>query len=405
MHHRMIFPLLFVALLSLALALPAAAQEAPPAEPPPYTFGGSITFTYLPPADMTITNAEIFIQEVEGGIESIAGTATISEGQATYILDLNKNSLRAFSEVEYWFEITPAEQAPFATPHQRFFYEDNRFTWQTLEGGPFRVHWYEGDVSVGQNVLNAAQAGLERARLLLGPIPDPQITNIYVYASGQELQSALRLGGLTWVAGHADPDLALVMVSLPTGPDQKRETERQIPHELMHIFMYQITGDGYAYIPTWFKEGVASANELRPNADYYVILNNAVGKDSLIPLINLCQSFPKDANVYLAYAEADSFVRYLHQQYGANGLSAMMTSYAGGAGCEVGSQPAVGSTLTQLERSWQREVLGQEVILAALESLLPWLILLAVVLVAPVILTVANLRSRKHQKEKASLAA
>ena len=98
-------------------------------------------------------------------------------------------------------------------------------------------------------------------------------------------------------------------------------------------------------------------------------------------------------------------MRYLHQQYGAKGLGALMNSYAGGAGCEVGSQPAVGGTLTQLERSWQREVLGLEVILAALESLLPWLILLAVVLIAPVILTVANLRSRKHAKENANLVA
>lgn len=402
MRRWMIIPLWLAALLCLVITHPAVAQDAPPDDAPFYTFGGQITFTYTLPPEQVITQVEVFVQE-KGAGNALSGTATISEGTAAYIFDLTDQPLRAFSELEYWYRLTPEEAEAYTTPRQTFFYEDNRFTWQSLENGSFRVHWYEGDAAVGQTALNAAQAGLERAQLLLGPVSPPPLTNIYVYASGQELQSALRLGGLSWVAGHADPDLALIMVSLPAGPDQRRETERQIPHELMHILMYQATGEGYAYIPTWFKEGVASANELRANADYYVILTNAVEKDTLIPLINLCENFPKDTNVYLAYAESDSFVRYLHQQYGASGISALMNAYADGQGCEYGSQAALGGTLSQLERRWQREVLGQEVLLVAFESLLPWLVLLSVVLIAPLILTIANLRSRKQ--EKTSLAA
>ncbi|MCU0486190.1 MAG: hypothetical protein MUC85_08790, partial [Anaerolineales bacterium] len=66
-------------------------------------------------------------------------------------------------------------------------YEDNRFEWRTLSSGSVFVHWYEGDTAFGQSVLNAAEAGLDRASSLV-VLPTLQPVNIYVYASGVEMQ-------------------------------------------------------------------------------------------------------------------------------------------------------------------------------------------------------------------------
>lgn len=379
---------------------PALAQES--GDAPSYTFGGEITFRLSLPEEPEIAAVEVFIQEEESR-QPIVGTARLEGNQAIYTLDLADQPLRAFSTVQYWYRLTPVDGEAYTTAPENFVYEDNRFEWQTLESEPFRVHWYEGDAAMGQMVLNAAQEGLDRANTLLKGLAFPEPIRIYIYASGQELQSALRLGGLSWVAGHADPELNLMMVSLPPGPDQRLEIERQVPHELMHILMYQAIGEGYENLPTWFKEGVASANELRPNPDYYVILRSATEKGALIPLISLCERFPQDANVYLAYAEADSFVRdYLKPRFGAQGLGALMAAYGQGAGCEYGAQAALGRPLSELEKEWRREVLGEEVFLKVMEALLPWLALLAATLAVPLILTVHNLKSSKTIYEKVS---
>jgi hypothetical protein len=358
-----------------------------------YTFGGQVNFRLQLSPDTPVQEVQIFIRS-QGDSETYLGTATLSPEEAIYIHDLTSQPLRAFAEVQYWFQVTTQAGEVYTTPPQAFFYEDNRFAWQVLDSSPFTVHWYEGDLAFGQSVLDAAQEGLSRAQSLL-PLPPPEPIDIYVYASGAEMQSTLRLGGLKWVAGHADPDLGVMVVSLPAGPDQHRETERQIPHELMHILTYQSVGSVYSDLPVWFKEGTASANELRPNPDYYIILTKAAESDTLIPLSYLCASFPQDTSLYLAYAESDSFIRYLYQVYGSAGLGAMLQSYAEGQGCENGSQVALGEDLAQLERQWQREALGTEAVLAALENLLPWFLLLLIVISVPLLLTLLSLRKKK----------
>jgi hypothetical protein len=222
-----------------------------------------------------------------------------------------------------------------------------------------------------------------------------------VYASGLEMQSTLRLGGLRWIAGHADPDLGVAVVSLPSGPDQRSEIERQIPHEVMHLLLYQSVGQAYYTLPTWLKEGLASANEMRPNSDYYVILSNAVEGNVLIPLASLCQSFPQDNTVYLAYAQSDSFIRYLYQQFGQTGLQNLVDSYASGAGCENAPLPVFDMSLSELEQEWRRAALNDNVLGLALEALLPWsFLLLGIILVPLGMLLAGRRRSANPQPEE-----
>jgi hypothetical protein len=392
---RMILCLAFLAPVTLPRRAAAQASEITPAVE--YTFGGQMSFRLNFTPETPIRAAQVFLRSA-GDAQTLSGDLLIGEADAVYVQDLTNQPLRAFSPVEYWFHITPQTGEAYYTEKQSFLYLDNRFQWQTLEDELFRVHWYSGDAAFGQSLMDAAHAGLDRAEKLL-KLGERQPVDIYVYASGKELQSTLRLGGLNWVAGHADPDMNLMVVSLPAGPDQKRETERQIPHELMHILLYQAVGKDYENLPIWFREGMSSANELRPNSDYYLILEQASEQDSLIRLQQLCDSFPKDSSAYLAYAEADSFTRFLYQKYGSAGLSDLMQSYAGGEGCEYGSQTSLGLSLTRLEKDWLREALGESVVLSALMNLLPWLFLLLVGILAPLLLLLLNLRKKDVKKE------
>jgi hypothetical protein len=389
--------LLFLILVCLLLSVGGRVQ-AQEVQNVDYTFGGLLNFHQFFPADAPVQAAQVFFRS-QGDTQTFSGDMTLNGSEAYYTHNLTNQPLRAFSTVEYWYYITPQSGEPYYTEPQSFDYLDNRYQWQSLEDELFRVHWYVGDAEFGQSLMDAAHAGLERAEKLL-QLGEQQQVDTYVYGSGKEMQSTLRLGGLNWVAGHADPEMNVMMVSLPPGPDQRRETERQIPHELMHILLYQAVGEEYDNLPTWFKEGVASANELRPNPDYYLILERAVEQNALIPLDQLCASFPQDSSVYLAYAESDSFVRYLHQKYGSAGLSDLMNSYAAGGGCEYGSQTALGLTLERLENNWQREILGESAGLTALVNMLPWLFVLLVVILVPLLLMMLNMRKKDAKTVK-----
>jgi hypothetical protein len=209
------------------------------------------------------------------------------------------------------------------------------------------------------------------------------------------MRAALQTLSGNWVGAHTDPDLDVMVVSLPAGPEQRLEMERQIPHELMHLLLFQWLGPGYANLPTWLDEGLASIAELYPNPDYLVLLDNAVDKDELLPMASLCDTFPRDASsAFLAYAQATSFTRFLQQQYGSAGLGKLAEAYADGMTCERGVQVALGSTLKQLELRWRREAFGNAATLRALANLSPWLVVLILVLIVPIWLTINGARKR-----------
>jgi hypothetical protein len=201
------------------------------------------------------------------------------------------------------------------------------------------------------------------------------------------MKEALRPSSEAWVAGHADPDLGVVLVALPPGPDQRLLIERRIPHELAHVALYQAARLGYQNLPVWLNEGIASLAELYPNPDYRIVLEDALERNSLLSMDSLCQTFPRDvSNALLAYAQAASFTGYLRDTYGISGLQKLVETYANGLDCERGAKVALGMDLTQLERQWQRDALAQNVSLTVFIKLLPWLVLVVAVLAVPLAL-------------------
>ncbi len=357
-----------------------------------YAFGQSITFHGRIPEEVNYEAVNLFFQ-----VEGITETYTVpvqllGERQIGAQHDLQQQPLRAFSTVTYWLEITLPNNEVISSPKSSFIYEDNRFQWRSREHSTFRVHWYEGDNSFAQSIIDVAELGLEKVQSLL-PLSLSNIVDMYVYASAAEMRDTLQVSGKNWVGAHADPDLALMVVSLPAGPEQRLEMERQIPHELMHIMLFEELGPAYDNLPTWLNEGLASISEIYPNPDYLILINSAHSEGNLIPIPALCQSFPRSASsAYLAYAESTSFTRFLHQRFGTTGLEALLQEYANGLDCPNGIQSALGISLTQLETDWRQEAFDENRVYNAAENLLPWLVLMCMMLAIPLILVIKGLR-------------
>ncbi len=354
--------------------------------PPQIEFGKTIRFTLQLRQPDEIRAAYVLLKSNGQETQIIPFPVPLGETNQA-IFDLATHPLRPFTTVEYWYRLETTNGGSVTGEKATFFYEDNRLPWQRLSDQQINIAYQQGDLLFGQQALDVAVQSLQSSLTLLD-IPFQGPVSIYIYPSVKELQSVLNLTPNSWVAGHASPDLGIILVSIPPGPDQRAEMERQIPHEIMHILQYQLVGEAYTRLPTWLTEGLASIAEFYPNPEYQRVLYQARDNDTLLPFVNLCSGFPADlSGAILSYAQSASFIRFLYQTYGASSIRELIFAYKDGLGCEEGVRKVYGQSIAQLETSWRQETLGMDLAFLAWNNIQPYLLILLIVSL-PVFLTI-----------------
>ena len=346
-----------------------------------FFFGDHVTFMANIQPAAEVQEALVIFQVAGDTVSRSAPLQVGTDGNASSRFTVQDGSLRPFARVNFWFRVTRTNGEVFTSPEYFFNYYDNRIAWQMIGNGTVRIHWYDGDMVFGQSALDTAAASLQNFNALI-PVQMSAPVDVYIYATTADLQSAI--GSQSWVAGHASPDLGVVLVSITPGEDQMLVMRRQIPHEMAHVLLYQRVGAGYNNLPTWLNEGIASLAELYPNADYQTAVQTAGTNDSLLPLTSLCGPFPADASgAFLAYAESDRVTRYIQSTYGTSALQSLVLAYANGLSCEQGTQQAIGMPLSQLDLRWRQTELGGQASWVTLQTLLPYLILMLLIVIIP----------------------
>ncbi len=362
-------------------------------------FGEQITFVATIKTSIPIQNVSIVILDESQGTSQVEPLDVGPDGRTEYLFDTKQNVLRPFTNVKWNYQFTLSDGSTTQSQSFSVRYSDNRFKWQTLESGSLRVNWYEGDSDFGQAALNAVQSGLGSVSNFMA-VDLAQPIEFYIYANADDLRPTLSLSSQDWIAGHADPALGVVMVTIEPGAEQSITMEQRIPHELMHVMLYRAVGAGYDNIPTWLNEGMATLVEIYPNPDFDRVLRDAASSNDLIPLSTVCASFPADTGqAFMAYAESRSFTNYLHQTYGSSGLLKLATTYADGVDCERGTELAFGLPLANLEAKWRSSILGQNAWLPALQNMTPYLALLCLVLIIPFIGILSTMRKKGNRNE------
>lgn len=323
-----------------------------------YDFGGELSFQIEFSSSSSVESLTLFIQV--SGLPTFVGAVSFTdEGKGYFTYDLSRRPLPAFANVSYSYQFVLSDGGMVDSPTYSFTYLDNRFNWQELIEEPFHIFWYEGEIILAQEVLDAADEGQKKILELLQQPPDSQPITIFIYGSEEDLQSSLNSIGQSWVGGHADPARGSVVVALPPAVDQPLEIQRLIPHELTHIYLYRFMGVEYEYLPAWFNEGLASRMEAYSLPEYDLILERASSGNDLIPIAHICQAFPVDPDLaLLSYAQADSLVDYLRRQYGLPALQSLIYAYDQGLSCERGVETALGMTLAELDEEWQKATFG-----------------------------------------------
>jgi hypothetical protein len=364
----------------------AAAQATVPVEQvvTSHIFGEQVSVRARVRTDQTISQAVAFLR-AQGESASISTPVQLGpDGEISFIHQIRNGNLRPFAEVAFWFRFTFADGSTADSAEFAFRYLDNRFPWQVREQDNLRVHWYAGDAAFGQSALDAARSGAERTGQLLS-VSLGRPVDIYIYASSEDLRATLQQGGPAWVSGHASPDLYLALVAIAPGLEQAASMERKIPHELAHILTYELAGERYPLLPIWLREGIAAVSETYPSPDYPRSLQVAVENDGLLSFSRLCGDFPVDASSrFLAYAQSESFTRYIVDEYGISGLNRLVLAYADGLGCEQGVQQALGISLSQLEYAWRASSLGENRMAMAFKNLSGYLLVFLMLVFLPI---------------------
>jgi hypothetical protein len=353
---KLIF-LFLVLVLVLPVKSPVCAQDSVTVldQEVAYSFGDQITFRLSYESETSVESITLIIQSP--GLPSFVGAVSIkADGEGSFVYKVSDRPLPAFSSIGYSYQFTLANGELVSSPTFRFTYLDNRFNWQELIGEPFRIYWYEGEIMLAQDVLDAALAGQTKTLELLQQPPDLQPIVIFIYSSEEDLQSTLTFIGQNWISGYADPARGSIVVALPSAVDQPLEIQRLIPHEIAHILLYRFMGAEFEYLPAWLNEGIASQMEIYTLPEYDLVLDRAYEGRDLIPTIHLCEAFPPDGDLaFLAYAQSDSLVEYIQNEYGLPGLQALIYAYDQGVSCEQGVELALGLTLQDLEKDWLLE--------------------------------------------------
>lgn len=348
------------------------------------SFGQAIIFQARIKSPLPIQQVSLLFRGVNEEATRVEALQVGADGSVSFTYDASLNVIPPFSWIVFWFQATLNDNQTYTSDPIRFQYKDDRFPWRDVNRDNVNVHWYAGDDAFGAAALDAAASGMAAMNEFI-PISLGDPVDIYIYSNTADLQNTLLLGGDNWTGGHANPEIGVVMVAIASGISQGIEMQTLIPHELAHVMLYRSLGDAYANQPVWLLEGIASTVELYPNPDYARALEIASGDNSLLAFESLCASFPADAgNAFLAYAQSQSFVSYIRDSFGSSGLTRLTNSYSQGFSCELGTTSALGTPLSQLDARWRENVLGQNTAGVATRNLLPFLLLLALVLMVPI---------------------
>jgi hypothetical protein len=359
-----------------------------------YQFAEQITFTAEVSGPSPITRATVFFQSgsqppYSHPADPFTPATPIT---LTATIDLTETKLIPFSTVSYWWEVVDAAGSTARSETKALIYVDNRFAWQELAAGPVRVHWYQGDSGFGSAAASAASEALPKIQQQIGVDP-PSPLDVYVYASTDDLRSAVELAGRAWLGGQARPELGVVLVAIPPGDSARLQMRRDIPHELTHLMTFVATTPNYDAAPRWLDEGLATLNEGDPNSTQALAVQDAAAKNKLTPIENLCGTFPTDASAaLLAYGESRSVVQQIINEYGSAGVQALLAAYRDGATCAGGVERALNTSLTGLEVKWRAPLQPSAsnpttpTTSSPATGIQPWLLLLAVIVLPLIVI-------------------
>ena len=311
------------------------------------------------------SDVEVDVVELEYGLEQSACTTDLNRVVPDdYEPDVNVNitwtwnmrrtgSLPPGTHVWWRWHLVDGMGRELRTETQWVTWIDGIHDWNTISTDDLILHWYEGNETFAQMLLDAAIASQTRLEVDIGTQLEDQI-NIYIYADTDDMREAI-LFEPGWTGALAYPSSRIVIIGVnERNLDWGLET---IAHELAHVIVGNAVSHCYSVLPRWLDEGLAVYAEGELDPRYRDILEAAIREDELFSIRSLNDSFTEHADrAYLSYAESFSIVSYLIETYGRESMLELLEAFQSGYRYDSALFQVYGFDADGLEAEWRAEV-------------------------------------------------
>ncbi len=230
---------------------------------------------------------------------------------------------------------------------------DSEHNWKTIKKDKLSLHWYSGNQEFAQELLNAAQGGLDFNRTKSGLTAESPI-DLYIFADTNDLKEAI-LYEPSWTGGQAfsEHDIVILGISqndLDWGKDA-------IVHELTHVLVGHLTFSCLGAVPTWLNEGLAVYSEGELDSASQAQLDEAIRADTLLTVRSLSAGFSEVPDkAYLSYSQSYSLVKFLIETHGQDKMTLFLTALRDGATVDDALSQTYGFDIEGLETEWRQTI-------------------------------------------------
>ena len=257
--------------------------------------------------------------------------------------------------ITYVFEVEDADGNLFATEPEELIFEDVRFTWQRVSGGPVSVAYHGPVITRAEAVLEAILQTLENMGPVLGAEIDDPI-RVILYNNRKEMLEALpprsaTVGRELVTEGQAFNEIGTLLI-LAGG----RLALGTASHEVTHILNFRAGHSVFRRLPSWLHEGLAEYGNVDPGYSYDVALEFAVATDRLLPHLFM-QTLPGDPeDVIIFYGQSKSTVRFMIDLEGEEGMRRLLSILKDGVDMDSALTEVYGLDRLELTNAWRASV-------------------------------------------------
>jgi hypothetical protein len=244
------------------------------------------------------------------------------------------------------------------------------FLFACLAGTPWATSWAaEMGIIEGEAIVIHYDKGLEKGAEEVMRMY-PQIKNDLEKTLKRQVASApavlllkeetfSRAADNPHIVAFAVPERNLLVIDYSKMSIDPFTVELTLKHELCHILLHASARGGR--IPKWLDEGIAqwvsagiSEILISPKRS---LLNEAVISGKGLNLRVLVGAFPRDKeSLHLAYEASKSFVTYLIERFGIDGITEVLDYIEKGEDWETAISKAVSHSFNELEKEWHEDL-------------------------------------------------
>ena len=256
----------------------------------------------------------------------------------------------AGADFEWRWEFVSTSGEKFETEPQIWRYEDPRFEWESLKEGDLEVVWYD-DRGVAETMLREGLEALDEISPFLG-LDELIPIKVYVWASTEDARQVERIESERFeesvITGGTRVLADLVHIYQPS--------RWVVRHELTHV-LTKLAGEGpYGDLPAWLDEGMATIAEGDWLNRRGGALQFAINNDEVLSLRSMESPSNRPGFVDIFYGQSAAIVLYLIQEYGADRMNELFSTFKEGSSVDDALIKVYGFNRDELDNEWRASV-------------------------------------------------